>query len=474
MPLTADESPSNREPAVGAAHVSPEAVVVASSASPARGMLTGALAPLRNANFCWLLSGQAISTLGDMFYSVALPWLILSQGGGAGELSLVLTVYGVARVGTSAVGGALSDRWSPRSIMLGADVIRALLVAGLAVLAFAGHPTVWQLCGLVLPLGVIEGLFLPAYLSITPRIVPDDDLQAANALGESANMLAVILGPMIAGVILARFSVGAGLAVDACTFIVSALALVAMRGGAMHAPTETAEREPLHQGAVHDKPDHVAPLEAGPAVAGAGDGVGAQVRAEVTTFWQFFRESRLMRVMLLLTVATNLTSDGVVGVALPTLASGQLAAGPSGYGLLLGASGIGMLAGGLSAGALGKAPRRGMIALGALAVDAAAVAAIPFAGGLIGAALALIAAGATTGVLSILFLTLLQQLPPRHLLGRVMGAFTLVSTGLYPLSVALAGAIIARWNAPAMFLTSGIVLLIAAVIGLSQREMREV
>src|SRR6266567_8488200 len=86
------------------------------------------LAPLRVRDFRLLFGGQMISTIGDMFYAVALPWLMLSSGRSPQELGIVLAAYGVPRVATLLLGGLLSDRLRPRRVMLLADLMRALSV----------------------------------------------------------------------------------------------------------------------------------------------------------------------------------------------------------------------------------------------------------------------------------------------------------------------------------------------------------
>ncbi len=96
-------------------------------------------------NFSLLFGGQTISIIGDALYMVALPWLILTTGGSAQELGIVLTAYGIHRVASMLVGGWLSDRLRPRMVMLIADAARLLLMALLAALALGGHPTVLQL-----------------------------------------------------------------------------------------------------------------------------------------------------------------------------------------------------------------------------------------------------------------------------------------------------------------------------------------
>src|SRR6266480_4957324 len=104
VPLSTESlSADNQDGAIGAPARLP------SSGPPRqhrRWHISGLPAPLRVRNFRLLLSGQTISSLGDTFYSVALPWLVLTRGSGAQELGLVLAAYGVARICTIALGGA--------------------------------------------------------------------------------------------------------------------------------------------------------------------------------------------------------------------------------------------------------------------------------------------------------------------------------------------------------------------------------
>ena len=133
-------------------------------------------------NFTLLFGGQTISTLGDALYMVALPWLMLTTGGNAQELGIVLSAYGIPRALCMLAGGWLSDRLRPRRLMLLADVLRLLLMGILAALAFGGHPLLWQLCAIAAPLGALGGAFTPASMALVPDLVGKDDLQAGNGL----------------------------------------------------------------------------------------------------------------------------------------------------------------------------------------------------------------------------------------------------------------------------------------------------
>jgi len=428
----------------------------------------GILAPLGVRNFRLLFSGQMISTLGDAFYAVALPWLVLTSSGSAQELGIVLTAYGVPRVGSILLGGALSDRLRPRRVMLLADSVRALLVGTLALLTLWGHPNLWQLCAIAVPLGTCEGLFLPASFAMMPEVLHDDDLQAGNALSTSSTQLATLLGSGIAGIVVGTLQSGVALALDALSFVVSAISLVAMRSKRQAVAAKAAEpnlSEPLNlPGGVLAVPESGSLADT--------DSTRNDLPEPNITFWQLLRTSQVLQGGFVVVVVANLIFGGMLEVALPALAHGQLAAGASGFGLMLSAFGGGALIGGLGSGLLGKLPHRALIALLMGLIQSFTVVMIPF-GGLIGATLSMAAMGVCNSVSNVLFLTIIQQHFPRHLLGRIMGLFLFASFGSYPLSVALAGFVTERFGPVILFPVCGAALFLAIMFGLSRRELRE-
>ncbi len=162
-----------------------------------------ALMPLRHQGFRVLAAGQFISNLGDAFYAIALPWYVLATHGGVLLLGTVLAAYGIPRVALLAVGGYLSDRWRPWTVMMGADAVRGIAVGALAVVALAGPASARLLVPVAAILGAGEGLFLPGSFAIVPTLVPGDDLQAANAFASAFTQVATLVGPAIGGAVVA-------------------------------------------------------------------------------------------------------------------------------------------------------------------------------------------------------------------------------------------------------------------------------
>lgn len=406
---------------------------------PAGGMLR----PFTVRNFNLLFGGQTISTMGDALYAVALPWLILTNGGSAQDLGLVLTAYGIPRVGCVLLGGWLADRLRPRRLMLIADGVRAVLVGMLAVLALQGRPALWALCIVAVGLGGLHGAFLPASSAILPDILPDEDLQAGNALSFSSMQGSTLVGSAIAGIIVATLASGVAFALDALTFVASACSLALMR---------------VAQSAGHSQ---LTPVDAAPAGPAAPITVG-----------RFLRTSRLIQVTLLVSTAANFCFGGLTEVALPTLVHGPMNGGASGYGLILAAFGAGALGGGIFSGLLGNITRKGLVALLSALLMALAIALLPY-GGVASAASWMFIAGGSNSVTNVILLTVIQTTIPRHLMGRIMGLLMFASFGTYPISVALGGVLTSRFGPQPLFPLSALVLGLAILSGLMQRELRE-
>jgi MFS family permease len=414
----------------------------------------GFFSPFKVRNFQLLFAGQTISTLGDTFYAVALPWLVLTTGGNPQELGIILTAYGLPRIGTVLLGGILSDKLRPRRVMLLADTVRAVLVGILAMQGILGHPVFWQLLAVAIPLGAFEGLFLPASFVMLPDILDDATLQAGNSLNFSSTQLATLVGSGVAGIIVGAVSSGVALAIDAGTFVVSAVSLAAMRLKKTVAAASTTD------------------VTIGTTASASTEETETSVEEAVPGFWETLQGSALVQVAFVVVIIANLTFGGMIEVALPVLAHSTLNAGATGFGLMLSAFGAGALIGSIVTGTLGKLRHRGVISLLAALAQGLAVALIPFSGGLIGAMLCLLLMGFMNSITNVLFITLMQENLPRAQLGRFMGIILFASFGSYPISVLLAGILIAHTGPAVMFPVSGAFLAVGAIYGLCQREIQ--
>jgi len=185
---------------------------------------------LRHRDFRLLFTGQAVSVIGDSLFPIALAFAVLDGlDGSAAELGLVLAVQVVPMTFLVLVAGVWADRMSRRRLMLVSDLGRAAVQAVLAVLLLTDSAQLWHLLVLCAAYGALEAFFRPAAGGLTPSLVPADELQQANALVGLAQNAGHVIGPAAAGALIVVLSPGAAIAVDAGTFVVSAIFLFLLR-----------------------------------------------------------------------------------------------------------------------------------------------------------------------------------------------------------------------------------------------------
>jgi hypothetical protein len=410
------------------------------------------LALLRNRNFRRLWAGEAISLLGDQFYLIALPWLVLQLTGEALAVGVVLALAGVPRALFMLVGGALTDRFSPRTVMLASNLLRMALVALLSGLVIGGLIQLWMLYLLALAFGIIDAFFFPAQSAIVPRLVGKKQLQAANAIIQGTMQVSLFAGPVLAGTLIAVLGNGQGgqdvtgiglaFAVDALTFLASAVTLwLVQDGGPAGTPEDAREAEGLL-----------------PAIA-----------AGLRTVWN----DPALRAFFLLIALSNFLINGPIIVGIPVLADTRFAEGAAAFGIIMSAYGGGSLTGTLLAGLLPRPPGRVLgvvlgaiwsgLGLGVLALGL--ISTTPL------AAVTAFAMGAANGYVVILFITWLQRRTSEDMLGRMMSLLMLASVGLLPVSNVLTGALVGL-NARALFVGAGGLMVFLVFLSLLNPAVR--
>ncbi|MGW2275199.1 MFS transporter [Streptomyces yangpuensis] len=356
--------------------------------------------------FARLFIGQSLSVLGDRVSLVAVPFAVLSVGGSASDVGLVAAAGLVPMLLFTLVGGVWADRFPRHRIMLASDVVRFAVQGLIAVLLLTGVAEVPHLALLMLVFGTADAFFMPASTGLTPLVVGPDRLREANALRGFVQSSALVLGPALAGGLVAVAGPGGALALDALTFAVSAAFLARLR------PRETASE--TVEGAAAGS--FLAELRAG----------WVQVRSR-SWVWSGLAGVAVYHVVVLPSVY-------VLG---PVLAE-QEWGGAASWSVVVAAFGIGAVVGDVCAYRL-RTARPMALAAAALAVASCQAVIIGS-----GASLVLIAVlEAVTGVAVSLFFVLwetaLQTHVPEKALSRVSSYDHLLSGGLMPVGLALAG-----------------------------------
>ena len=396
------------------------------------------LAPLRVRNYRNLWIGQTISLVGDQFKFVALSWLVLTLTGRSGALGTVLMLQAIPRSILMLFGGVASDRLRPRTVMLFSDLFRAVVVGTIAALTATDRITLPAVYALALLFGIVQAFFFPAASAITPELVDARLLRPANALNQMANQIVLVAAPAAAGFLVARVGTAGGFAVDATSFLISALFLLFI----------TAPPRPVRATPQSAWLDLVAGL-------------------------RLVNGDPLLRTMIIMASVFFFGFAGATFVGLPVLAKGPLAAGPQGLGILFSASGLGALAGTLTAGAV-AIRRRGVLSAALVVAMGLLMTLVATTQTVWQAAVLLLFSGAMSGWVGVTFVTLIQQRAPQGYVGRVMGMLMFGIYGLYPVSYALAGWISELTGVRLLFVLGGAMIVLSGLAGLSVRELRAV
>ncbi|MEU5781040.1 MFS transporter [Micromonospora lupini] len=376
---------------------------------------------------------QSLSAAGDAFAYLAVPLLVLQATGSVAQMGLLTAVAGAASVLAGVFGGVLVDRYDRRTLMIVADLARLVLYA-LVPLAWLAGPQVWLLF-VVLPICEAAGmLFQVAAVTAVRNLVDSDRLTEANGRLQATFAAAAVLGPLLAGVVSARFGPSVAIAVNAASFALSAagLRLIRLR------PVQAVDAAPV----TRQRPV-------------------AEFLAGARFLW---RQPVLRALTVLLSVFIFLTY-GFTDVLIYRVTH-DLGGTEGTVGTVLGLAALGTVAG-----ALLVAPLRRRRGFGATWIGAHAVCGFAVAG--VGLVTSVPAVTALTAVYlcclsigGICSMSLRQEITPDHLLGRVTSAFWSTHYALGP-----AGAVILTWTAgrygvPAVALVAGAGCLLVAVGGL--------
>ena len=380
-------------------------------------------APLRHRDFRLLWSGMCVSLLGDGVFLVAMAWQVYALSNAPTALALVGIAMTVPTIAFLLVGGAVSDRLDRRRIMLAADAVRGLAVGLIAVLSLAGALELWHMVVLVGVYGAGTAFFTPAFDAIVPDVLPAGELAQANSLDQFVRPLALRLaGPALGGVLIDVVGVGSAFALDAASFAVSALALLAMRSRAR----------------VRSE---------------AGGSIGGEIRAG----FAYIRRHVWLWATFVSAAVAYLLFMGPAEVLLPYVVKNELGGSAGDLGLVFAAGGLGSLGCAVVMGQRGL-PRRDITFMYLVWTAATlAVAGYGLADAVWQLMLASLAFNALETAGTIVWATAKQRHVPPALLGRVSSLDWLISIGLLPLSFALTGPVSGAIGAQATLIGAGLI-----------------
>jgi MFS family permease len=367
---------------------------------------------LRHRNFQLFFSGQLISLIGTWMQNIAQAWLVYRLTGSSLLLGIVGFAGQIPIFLFAPIGGLAADRWNRHHVVIGTQVASMILAFILAALTLFHFVHVWEIVVLAALLGVVNAFDVPARQSFLIEMVVREDLMNAIALNSSMFNGARVIGPAIAGILVARIGEGWCFFANAVSYIAVIIGLLMMKLG----PLRTASKDS-------------SPFE------------------HIAEGFRFVRRTKPILALVLLIGLVSLVAVPY-SVLMPIFADRVLHSGAHGLGILMGATGIGALLG-----ALTLAIRRGVQGLGRV---------VGLSAGGFGVSLILFAFSRSLWLSVALLVpvgygvmlqmsssnTLIQAMVPDELRGRAMAMYTMMFMGMAPVGSLFAGALADKIGAP--------------------------
>ena len=364
---------------------------------------------------------------------VAQGWLVLQLTDSAFAVGLVTALGSLPILLFTLYGGVVADRVDKRHLVLLLQSLMLVEALTLGVLTHQGWITVHLVMALASFYGLLSAFEVPTRQSLVSEIVGREDLMNAIALNSSAFNVARVIGPSIAGALIATVGLAACFFLNAASYLAVIAGLVLMR---------------VRRPAIPSK---------APAFGALKEGFG------------YIFGNRWPRALV-----TIIASFSVFGYSflpiMPVFARDVLGLDADGYGAIVSAIGLGAAAGAIGMAATGGRNRGGRLVIGSFALFGVLLAAAAFAPGFWSALALFTAAGCLMAMNGILANTMLQLQAPDRLRGRVMGFYSFVVLGMAPFGALQAGWVSEHYGARASFALGGVAcVLMAALVGYAVR-----
>ncbi|HEX2283322.1 MAG TPA: tetracycline efflux MFS transporter Tet(V) [Mycobacterium sp.] len=399
------------------------------------------LAPFRFREYRLLIAAVSLSIFAEGMFAVVLALQVIELSNDPVSLSVVTTCFGAGLVAFVLVGGIAADRISQRAIIIAVETVNVIAVSAIAALGLLDVLQIWHLAVAAAALGIAAAFFFPAYSAILPRILPPEQLLAANGVeGVVRPVFQRAVGPAVAGVVVGATFPSLGAVVVAALFAVGLLLLVTTRP-AMKAPVPQAERprvlRDLRDGFVF-------------------------VLGTPWLLWTLLFASMFVLVVL-----------GPIEVLLPFIAKERFTDGARMYGFILAFFGMGSALGALAVSS-GRLPRRYLtVMLSMWSLGSIPLVVFGFTSSFALMAVATFIIGFTDGAGMVIWGTLLQRRVPTEMLGRVSSLDFFVSLAFMPVSFAIVGPLSKVVSMQTIFMVAALAPVILAAIAMYAAKMRQ-
>lgn len=387
----------------------------------------------RHRNYRLYFGGQLVSQVGTWLQNAAQAWLVLDLTHSAAAVGVMSFCLYAPYAAFGLIGGALADRWDRRRVMMQTQAAMALCAAALAAVVYLRVDQVWVIDLIAALRGVTLVFNNPARQALMVELVGRDELPNAIALNSSLNNATRIVGPAIAGLLIASVGVGLCFALNAVSFVPVIAALGAMRASELH---------------------------------GGPRSVRAPLFVAIREGLRYARRTKTVGIVLLMLFVISTVSINF-NILLPVLARDTMHGDAKTFGFISSIFGLGALCGALTVASRRRASRT--LLLAAAAAFGTAQLLVATQRSFVGVALTLFATGVAYTLYTAGSNALVQLATPHHLQGRVGGLYNYVFIGSGPFGALIAGWLCERGGAPLAFAVGGAAALIMVAVGIAAR-----
>lgn len=389
----------------------------------------------KNRNFLLLWIAGLCSSFGLAIFMFSEAWYVVEVMGLEASLGLVFIASSVPRVLFMMIGGAVADRFSKNFIMFLSDILRAGVAIALVLWLVFGDVTIWSFVTFALIFGVLDAFFWPASGGLLPSLVNKEQLTRANSVIQMTSQSSFIVGPMLAGAVIALGSYVLAFSVTAALLIVASIAVLLIR---------TSKKK----------------AEVGDSDAGSSD-----LLKSIKEGIAYVKESAFLMALILFAVFINLFMVGPLQMGLPLFVKNVLGGNSLDFSYLEGTLAGGMLVGSILIGVLNVQKKRGLLVIAAVGINGIFFSLFSFTNEL-WQSLALIALlGSTFSIINIPIIAAIQSTIKEEMMGRVMSLLSMASLGLVPVSFALTSLFLSMGvDITKIMLAGGTLIIILSVI----------
>ncbi|WP_257347914.1 MFS transporter [Pseudalkalibacillus decolorationis] len=388
----------------------------------------------KNRNFLLLWIADLCSSFGLSIFMFSQSWYVVEVMGLEASLGLVFIASSIPRVVFMVIGGAIADRFNKNLIMFISDFTRAGVAGALVVWLLFGDVTLWSFVLFAFVFGILDAFFWPANGGLLPSLIEKQQLTRANSIIQMTSQSSFIVGPMLAGAIIALGNYVTTFSITAGLLVIASIAVLLIK-----VKKKTEEND-----------DH------------SDSNLLGSIKEGIV----YVRQSAFLSALVVFAVLINLFMVGPLQMGLPLFVDNVLQGDSLVYSYLEGAFAGGMLVGSIVVGILNIQKKRGLLVIFSVLCSGFLFSLLSQTGILWQSLVAIALLGATFSLINIPIFAAVQSVVKDEMIGRVMSLLSMASLGLVPVSFAITSGLLSTGIDVSQVMLGGgvLIILVAALI----------